>query len=109
MVMHILIWTRREDIEDMRVDGVSKSRRMYLVGGPGTQQGGGPAPRDNPNPSGVIEMKEGFQNFNNPIVSEGTEEVLPTPVRLILDWDGRPRNGKGGGGKGGASGSGQRV
>ncbi|THU87510.1 hypothetical protein K435DRAFT_804252 [Dendrothele bispora CBS 962.96] len=55
--IRFLIWTRKEDNEDMRGDRVRKSRRIYLAGGPGAQQrasGGKPAPRDNSNPSGVL-------------------------------------------------------
>ncbi|THU87506.1 hypothetical protein K435DRAFT_341471 [Dendrothele bispora CBS 962.96] len=99
-----------EDKEGMRVDGVRKSRRMYLPGAQQGASGGRPAPRDNPNTSVVMLHRDGERvpKHQQPKMPEGPEEILPTYVRLVLD--GRPRNGRGGsGGEGGASGSGQRV
>ncbi|THU93047.1 hypothetical protein K435DRAFT_800015 [Dendrothele bispora CBS 962.96] len=76
--------TGREDKEGMRMDGLGKSRRINLTGGPGAYQGtssGKPAPRDNPNPSGVLVHRDGGS--------------------LVLDE--QLRNGKGGSdGEGGA-------
>ncbi|THU93043.1 hypothetical protein K435DRAFT_861883 [Dendrothele bispora CBS 962.96] len=93
-----------------------EARRMYLAGGPGTQQGpsgGKPAPRDGPNPSSVLVHRDGGRvpEPQQPETPEGPEEIPPTYDSLVLDGDERPRNGKGvggvgGGGEGGASGSG---
>ncbi|THU75992.1 hypothetical protein K435DRAFT_879882 [Dendrothele bispora CBS 962.96] len=82
---------------------------MYLAGSSGRK----PAPRDNPNPSGVLVHRDGGREHQQPEMSEGPEEIPPTYDSLVLDGDERPRNGKGGGGgggggEGGASGSGQR-
>ncbi|THU93053.1 hypothetical protein K435DRAFT_800020 [Dendrothele bispora CBS 962.96] len=66
----ILIWMT-VDIEDIRVDGVRKSRKMYLTGRPGVQQGtsgGKPIPIDGSKPSEVLLLQrilgpEGFFPF----------------------------------------------
>ncbi|THU93038.1 hypothetical protein K435DRAFT_861879 [Dendrothele bispora CBS 962.96] len=76
--------------------------------------GGKPAPRDGPNPSGVLVHRDGGRvpEPQQPETPEWPEEIPPTYDSLVLDGDERPRNGKGvgggGGGEGGASGSGQR-
>ncbi|THU93056.1 hypothetical protein K435DRAFT_861892 [Dendrothele bispora CBS 962.96] len=112
----MLVWTRMLDKEGMWMDGVEEAtrRRMYLAGGPGAQQGpseGRPAPRDNPNTSGVLVHRDGERvpEPQQPETLEGPEEIPLIYDSLVLDGDERPRNGKGigDGGEGGASG-GQR-
>ncbi|THU80825.1 hypothetical protein K435DRAFT_809567 [Dendrothele bispora CBS 962.96] len=69
------------------------------------------APRDGPNPSGVLVHRDGGKvpEPQQPETPAGPEEIPPTYDSLVLDGDERPRNGKGGGGGGGGGEGGASV